>query len=153
MKKGGKTEAGNRTVAGPVQQLLARLEAFVRSEINMLELDAVDGCLTVADRDQAGRVFKALLNVAEEAGMLADNGRVDTWAAMFRRYYLFMDSLEVKDVPVEVIAGNPSRKVRATWCQCGNVKDGPMLEDGACTCGIHKHHVHCLHCGGVTQVG
>jgi hypothetical protein len=25
-------------------------------------------------------------------------------------------------------------------------------EDGACPCGVHKHHVHCT-CGGITQVG
>lgn len=46
------------------------------------------------------------------------------------------------------------RYLVSDWCKCG--KDSEFLcypEDGACTCGIHKHHVHCRKCGGVSQIG
>lgn len=26
-------------------------------------------------------------------------------------------------------------------------------EDGCCVCGVHKHHVHCRECGGISQTG
>ena len=25
-------------------------------------------------------------------------------------------------------------------------------QDGECSCGVHKHHVHCIH-GGIIQIG
>ncbi len=40
------------------------------------------------------------------------------------------------------------------WCQCG--PDSEFLcypKDGCCTCGTHKHHVHCKKCGGISQIG
>jgi len=44
--------------------------------------------------------------------------------------------------------------LRDVWCECPD--GGEFLcypEDGCCTCGIHKHHVHCAKCGGVMQIG
>ena len=44
-------------------------------------------------------------------------------------------------------------KLSPEWCECG--PDEEFLcypEDGECTCGIYKHHVHCT-CGKVSQVG
>jgi hypothetical protein len=46
----------------------------------------------------------------------------------------------------------PKANLSSEWCEC---KDGEFLcypEDGVCSCGIHKHHVHCL-CGKVSQIG
>lgn len=40
------------------------------------------------------------------------------------------------------------------WCQCGPKETfGCYPEDGQCTCGLFKHHVHCGTCGKVSQVG
>jgi len=39
------------------------------------------------------------------------------------------------------------------WCDCEKSKFLCYPEDGACHCGIHKHHVHCANCGGVSQAG
>ena len=43
------------------------------------------------------------------------------------------------------------------WCECDKEDDSKWeqseyYEDGACDCGIHKHHYHCS-CGGVLQIG
>lgn len=38
-------------------------------------------------------------------------------------------------------------------CDCEKSKFLCYPEDGACICGIYKHHVHCAKCGGVSQVG
>jgi len=40
------------------------------------------------------------------------------------------------------------------WCTCG--PDSEFLcypDNGCCSCGTHKHHVHCKHCGGISQIG
>jgi len=45
-------------------------------------------------------------------------------------------------------------KLSSEWCKCG--KDevfGCYPEDGECTCGVYKHHVHCGRCGGISQIG
>ncbi|HUV65713.1 MAG TPA: DUF2958 domain-containing protein [Sedimentisphaerales bacterium] len=44
-------------------------------------------------------------------------------------------------------------KLSPFWCGCEKSEFGCYPEDGACTCGIYKHHVHCAKCGGVSQVG
>jgi len=68
------------------------------------------------------------------------------------------DPVPEKIVKLEVHEQNDAQNVsqfaglRSDWCQC---KKGTFLcypEDGACTCGIHKHHVHCI-CGGLLQTG
>lgn len=44
--------------------------------------------------------------------------------------------------------------LKQEWCTCG--PDSEFLcypEDGCCTCGEYKHHVHCKHCGGISQTG
>jgi hypothetical protein len=47
----------------------------------------------------------------------------------------------------------------AKWCQCGKcVKEQDMdfstfSWKSGCKCGIQKEHIHCVHCGGVSQVG
>jgi hypothetical protein len=39
------------------------------------------------------------------------------------------------------------------WCHCGNPVNGGMVPDNSCNCGVNKHHVHCLNCGKLVQVG
>ncbi len=48
--------------------------------------------------------------------------------------------------------------LRQEWCSCSEeqLKEDNFLcypEDGCCTCGEYKHHVHCKFCGGITQTG
>jgi hypothetical protein len=39
------------------------------------------------------------------------------------------------------------------WCMCGNAAEFLCYpEDGECSCGVNKHHVHCK-CGRISQVG
>lgn len=51
------------------------------------------------------------------------------------------------------------KKYKNTWCKCKvpptpEQSDLSMFNaDGLCDCGIHKHHIHCKKCGGVTQIG
>ncbi len=44
---------------------------------------------------------------------------------------------------------------KTLWCRCS--KDsytfGSYPEDGKCTCGMYKHHVHCGTCEKISQVG
>lgn len=45
------------------------------------------------------------------------------------------------------------RLLKQEWCRCGDA--GAFLcypENGACSCGEFKHHVHCI-CGGISQTG
>lgn len=45
------------------------------------------------------------------------------------------------------------RLLKQEWCECGPA--GAFLcypENGACSCGEWKHHVHCI-CGGISQTG
>lgn len=61
-------------------------------------------------------------------------------------------TFEVHDTIKDV--SNIGVKLQGKWCECG--KDSEFLcypEDGCCTCGVHKHHVHCAKCGCVSQVG
>ena len=157
MKKvSGQKQGTKGTVARSLKAgLLARLETFVRSEVYTLELDAVE-----AEPEQvleAVDVFKALLHLAETVGLLGDNGKADTWLQFMRRYYHLVGQAEaaVKQRQVEVAeAKRPRFRLKASWCSC---KDGGEFhsypEDGTCSCGVHKHHVHCAMCGGVMQVG
>ena len=39
------------------------------------------------------------------------------------------------------------------WCNCDKPEFLCYPEDGCCTCGTYKHHVHCKNCGGIMQVG
>lgn len=43
-------------------------------------------------------------------------------------------------------------KLLPKWCVCAEPQFHSYPEDGQCTCGIAKHHVHCT-CGRVSQVG
>lgn len=45
------------------------------------------------------------------------------------------------------------KEVDKIWCKCKEPTFGSYPEDGQCTCGIHKHHVHCGTCGKVSQIG
>lgn len=52
----------------------------------------------------------------------------------------------------------PALRLRPEWCKKPTAHDPLMrrvifTDDGTCPCGIGKHHYHCGHCGGVTQVG
>jgi len=60
--------------------------------------------------------------------------------------------VEVRDTTRNV--SNMKAFLRHAWCECG--EDAEFLcypEDGCCTCGEYKHHVHCRKCGGIMQVG
>ena len=47
-----------------------------------------------------------------------------------------------------------NRSLTRDWCECGKDETfGSYPEDGACACGMHKHHVHCGTCGHIAQVG
>jgi hypothetical protein len=39
------------------------------------------------------------------------------------------------------------------WCSCGHEVFHSYPQDGECSCGIYKHHVHCATCGCVSQIG
>ncbi len=39
------------------------------------------------------------------------------------------------------------------WCGCDNPEFHSYPQDGECSCGRYKHHVHCANCGAITQVG
>lgn len=44
-------------------------------------------------------------------------------------------------------------KLTSEWCKCGERWEFLCYpEDGECTCGVYKHHVHCV-CGKISQVG
>ena len=43
--------------------------------------------------------------------------------------------------------------LKAECCQCEEDEFLCYPENGACTCGVFKHHVHCKKCGGISQVG
>ena len=60
-------------------------------------------------------------------------------------------TLEVRETTKDM--SDYSGKLSPFWCECKAPEFGCYPEDGVCTCGIHKHHVHCKNCGGVSQVG
>ena len=66
----------------------------------------------------------------------------------FTSYSAALDREEQKranDAVMVVLAGK--------WCDCeADTGFHSYPEDGACPCGVYKHHVHGL-CGRVTQVG
>ena len=39
------------------------------------------------------------------------------------------------------------------WCECEESTFGSYPQDGECSCGIYKHHVHCGKCGKISQIG
>lgn len=40
------------------------------------------------------------------------------------------------------------------WCKCGDKQTfGRYPEDGQCSCGMYKHHVHCGNCDRISQIG
>lgn len=62
----------------------------------------------------------------------------------------------VRDTTRDVSVMKPF--LRQEWCDCSKEKlqeDNFLCypEDGCCTCGEYKHHVHCKFCGGITQTG
>lgn len=71
---------------------------------------------------------------------------------------------KLKEVPLDEAFGGaftvrePSTapegvKLSQEWCECGPA--GAFLcypENGACSCGEFKHHVHCI-CGNISQTG
>ena len=38
-------------------------------------------------------------------------------------------------------------------CHCDKSTFGSYPQDGECSCGMHKHHVHCGKCGKISQIG
>lgn len=63
-----------------------------------------------------------------------------------------LPKFEVRDTTRDVSIMKPY--LRQEWCNC---EDGGQFlcypEDGCCTCGEYKHHVHCKGCGGIMQTG
>lgn len=71
---------------------------------------------------------------------------------------------KMKEISVDEAFGGPVNvreqgtapegvKLTQEWCECG--PSGTFLcypEDGTCSCGEYKHHVHCV-CGGISQTG
>ncbi len=45
--------------------------------------------------------------------------------------------------------------MKSEWCEneTHDQMNVDYFPDGACDCGIHKHHYHCGECGGVNQIG
>lgn len=43
-------------------------------------------------------------------------------------------------------------KLVQKWCSCDEPTFLCYPENGACSCGEWKHHVHCV-CGGISQTG
>jgi hypothetical protein len=62
-----------------------------------------------------------------------------------------MIKFEVRDTTRDTSKMKPYLK--SEWCECGNPEFLCYPEDGCCSCGVKKHHVHCKNCGGITQVG
>jgi len=66
----------------------------------------------------------------------------------------------MKEVPVGKVTINvrePSTapkgvKLTQEWCKCDQDTFLCYPENGACSCGEWKHHVHCT-CGGISQTG
>jgi len=45
-------------------------------------------------------------------------------------------------------------ELKCGWCFCGpNCIFHSYPQDGECSCGVYKHHVHCARCGHICQVG
>ena len=42
--------------------------------------------------------------------------------------------------------------LKQAWCECEQPEFLCYPEDGCCTCGEYKHHVHCT-CGSISQTG
>ena len=51
---------------------------------------------------------------------------------------------EIKDI---------DRFVDEEMCDCEDPTFGSYPEDGECSCGMYKHHVHCGTCGKISQIG
>lgn len=51
-------------------------------------------------------------------------------------------------------AAKSGQFLKGTWCEIADKSCDfhSYPQDGQCTCGVFKHHVHCVH-GGVIQVG
>ena len=62
-------------------------------------------------------------------------------------------TLLVQDTDTAQDIAKYGRWLESGWCRCEKSEFLCYPEDGACSCGIHKHHVHCKKCGGVSQVG
>jgi len=45
------------------------------------------------------------------------------------------------------------RFIAEEMCSCDNPTFGSYPQDGECSCGMYKHHVHCGNCGKISQIG
>ena len=57
-------------------------------------------------------------------------------------------TIDIRETTKNVRAKNFSQN----WCECENSEFLVYTEDGECSCGVYKHHVHCT-CGKISQVG
>ena len=53
---------------------------------------------------------------------------------------------------IDLINGEKSVKLDASWCECDEPTFNSYPEDDECICGVYKHHIHC-NCGKISQVG
>lgn len=55
---------------------------------------------------------------------------------------------------ISLRAAQAYKEEMEAWCHCGHDGSDPIFKaDGACGCGINKHHCHCSNCGKVQQIG
>lgn len=57
---------------------------------------------------------------------------------------------------IAILHSSGLTELRPEWCQQDkhniDTEFHSFPEDGECSCGVHKHHVHCTH-GGIIQIG
>lgn len=79
-----------------------------------------------------------------------------TWKKVVKTYRMNnpVDLLQDRDTITGVAKARADLDVRLSseWCVCAEESLLCYPEDGACDCGIVRHHVHC-NCGKVTQIG
>ena len=61
--------------------------------------------------------------------------------------------IEVDDPPTNETIKKMTPYLTSDWCDCEVSEFLCYPEDGQCSCGVYKHHVHCKQCGGISQVG
>lgn len=74
-----------------------------------------------------------------------------------------MKKQKLREITVDEALGGPINvreqdtapegvKVTQEWCECDQPTFLCYPENGACSCGEWKHHVHCV-CGKISQTG
>ena len=60
----------------------------------------------------------------------------------------------IKNTSSQTIFSKKNFKLKSDWCEFSDDTCDfySYPQDGECSCGVYKHHVHCIH-GGIIQVG